>query len=144
MGNLNDKAAKVTRRHLERCGYIMPETAWKCPAGTRDVIAGDEDAIVFVDVTARREADKGSPTKRCGAGVRERREMVTLAWFVEYEEAVDTATRSDNIAMLAMGSSQAMIRRHLNALGVAIEQLQPRTTAGNPTGVDLRTLPATA
>lgn len=76
MSNLNDKATKAASRYLEHRGYTVLETAWKCPAGTCDVIAEDGDAIVFVDVSARRDTDKEFPTERCSAGVRERREMV--------------------------------------------------------------------
>lgn len=93
MSNLNDKATKAASRYLEHRGYTVLETAWKCPAGTCDVIAEDGGAIVFVDVSARRDGGKGFPTERCGAGVRERREMVALAWFAEHEEAVDVSIR---------------------------------------------------
>ena len=112
MSNLNDKATKAASRYLEHRGYTVLETAWKCPAGTCDVIAEDGDAIVFVDVSARCDTDKGFPTERCSAGIRERREMVALAWFAEHEDAVDMAVRFDNIAMLVMGDSRAMIRHH--------------------------------
>lgn len=133
MSNLNDKATKAASRYLEHRGYTVLETAWKCPAGTCDVIAEDGDAIVFVDVS-----------ERCNAGVRERREMVALAWFAEHEEAVDMAVRFDNIALLVMGDSRAMIRHHLNVLGGAIESLQSRASTSNPTGADLQTLPEAA
>lgn len=108
------------------------------------MIAEDGDAIVFVDVSARRDTDKGFPTERCSAGARERREMVALAWFAEHENAVDMAFRFDNIAMHVMGDSRAMIRRRLNALGGAIERLQPRAAASIPTRADLQTLPEAA
>ncbi|MFR0867707.1 MAG: YraN family protein [Adlercreutzia sp.] len=60
MSNLNDKQTKAASRYLEHRGYTVLETAWKCPARTCDVIAEDGDAIVFVDVSARRDTDKGS------------------------------------------------------------------------------------
>lgn len=47
MSNLNDKATKAASRYLEHRGYTVLETAWKCPAGTCDVIAEDGDAIVL-------------------------------------------------------------------------------------------------
>lgn len=144
MSNLNEKATQAASRYLEHRGYTVLETAWKCPAGTCDVIAEDGDAIVFVDVSARRDAGKGFPSERCGADVRKRREMIALAWFAEHEDAVDMAVRFDNIAMLVMGDSRAMIRHHLNALGGDIEQLQPRAATGFPTGADLQTLPEAA
>lgn len=144
MSNLKDKATKAASRYLEHRGYTVLETAWKCPAGTCDVIAEDGDAIVFVDVSARRDTGKSFPSERRNAGVRERREMVALAWFAEHEGAVDMAVRFDNIALLVMGDNRAMIRHHLNALGGAIEQLQPQAAAGIPTGADLQTLPEAA
>lgn len=70
--------------------------------------------------------------------------MVALAWFAEHEDAVDMAVRFDNIAMLVMGDSRAMIRHHLNALGESFEQFQPRSAANIPTGADLQTLPEAA
>ena len=54
------------------------------------------------------------------------------------------AVRFDNIAMLVIGDSRAMIRHHLNALGGAVEELQPRVAASIPTGADLQTLPEAA
>ena len=54
------------------------------------------------------------------------------------------AVRFDNIAMLVMGDSRAMIRHRLNALGESFEQLQPRSAANIPTGADLQTLPEAA
>lgn len=144
MSNLNDKATKAASRYLEHRGCTVLETAWQCPAGTCDVIAEDGDSIVFVDVSVRRDTDKGFPSERCSAGMRERREMIALAWFAEHEEAVDMAIRFDNIAMLVMGDSRAMIRHHLNALGGDIERLQPRAATGLPNGSDLQTLPEAA
>lgn len=144
MSNLNDKATRAAARYLEQRGCTVLETAWKCPAGTCDVVAEDGDAIVFVDVSARHDVDRGFPTERCSADVRERREMVALAWFAEHEDAVDRAVRFDNIAMLVMDDSRAMIRHHLNALGEGIEQVRPRPAADIPTGADLQTLPEAA
>ncbi len=43
MSNLNDKATKAASRYLEHRGYTVLETAWKCPAGTCDVIADADD-----------------------------------------------------------------------------------------------------
>ena len=115
MSNLNDKATEAASRYLSRRGYTVLETAWKCSAGTCDVIAEEGDTIVFVDVSARRGTDRGFPTERCCAGTREHREMIALAWFAEHEDAVDMPVRFDSIAMLVIGDSRAMIRHHINA-----------------------------
>lgn len=144
MSNLNDKATKAASRYLEHRGYTVLETAWKCPAGTCDVVAEDDDALVFVDVSVRRDAERGFPAEWSGEDVRDRRERIALAWLAEHEDAVDVPVRFDNIAMLVMGGSRAMIRHHVNALGASVEALQPQTAAGIPTGADLQTLPEAA
>lgn len=144
MSNLNDKATKAASRYLEHRGYTVLETAWKCPAGTCDVVAEDNDALVFVDVSVRRDAERGFPAEWSGEDVRDRRERIALAWLAEHEGAVDVPVRFDNIAMLVMGGSRAMIRHHVNALGASVEVSQPQTAAGIPTGADLQTLPEAA
>ena len=144
MSNLNDKATKSASRYLEHRGYTVLETAWKCPAGTCDVVAEDDDALVFVDVSVRRDAERGFPAEWSGEDVRDRRERIALAWLAEHEGAVDVPVRFDNIAMLVMDGSRAMIRHHVNALGASVEVSQPQTAAGISTGADLQTLPEAA
>lgn len=144
MSNLNDKATKAVSRYLEHRGYTVLETAWKCPVGTCDVVAEDDNALVFVDVSARRDATRGFPTEWSGEDVRDRRERIALAWLAEHEGAVDMPIRFDNIAMLVMDGSRAMIRHHVNALRASAEALRPQTAAGIPTGADLQTLPEAA
>ena len=65
MSNLKTKATKAASRFLERCGYDVLETGWKCAAGTTDIVAEDGDVLVFVDVSARDSIDRGFPTESC-------------------------------------------------------------------------------
>lgn len=55
------------------------------------------------------------------------------------------AIRFDNIAMLLMGSDRARwFAHHVNALGGAVEQMQPQAAAGISTGTDQQALPEAA
>ncbi len=144
MSNLNEKATKAAARYLDHRGYTVLETVWKCPAGTSDIVAEDEGVLVFVDVSVREESKRGFPTELNTESLRERREEIAFAWLTEHEDVVDVAIRFDNIAMLLMGSDRAMIRHHVNALGGAVEQMQPQAAAGIPTGTDQQALPEAA
>ena len=55
MSNLHEKAIAASERFLERRGYEVLSTSWEAPDGfgTIDVVAMDEDTIVFVTVEAK-------------------------------------------------------------------------------------------
>lgn len=65
MKNLNEKPITAAERFLDRRGYETLDTNWETPDGfgTVDIIAVDEDTIVFIDVEATRGTDV-SPTRR--------------------------------------------------------------------------------
>ena len=59
MKNLHERAVEAAIRFVERKGYEVLDRNWSCEgvAGRLDLVAMDEDAIVFIDVTAaNREA----------------------------------------------------------------------------------------
>ena len=50
---LQEKAVKAATRFIERKGFELLDTGWTSPGGTQiDLIASDEDTLVFIDVTA--------------------------------------------------------------------------------------------
>lgn len=57
---LQEKAVKVATRFIERKGYELLETGWTFPEGTQiDLVANDEEALVFIDVTATEYGEDG-------------------------------------------------------------------------------------
>lgn len=142
MSNLKTKATKAASRFLERCGYDVLETSWKCPAGTTDIVAEDGDMLVFVDVSARDSIHCGFPTESRSQETRARREMVALAYLSEHPDVTERPIRFDNVALLVVGPDRAMVRHHINTLGEAVAQPQPETAT--PTGTDLQALPEAA
>ena len=61
MKDLKERAIKATKLFLERRGYEVVETGWKCPAGAIDVMAMEDDILVLVEVSARTAAEGGFP-----------------------------------------------------------------------------------
>lgn len=57
---LQEKAVKAATRFIERKGFELLETGWTSPEGTViDLIADDEAALVFIDVTATEYGEGG-------------------------------------------------------------------------------------
>lgn len=57
---LQEKAVKAATRFIERKGFELLETGWTSPEGSQvDLIASDEDALVFIDVTATEYGEGG-------------------------------------------------------------------------------------
>ena len=52
MKNLHERAVEAAIRFVERKGYEVLDRNWSCEsvAGRLDLVAMDEDAIVFIDV----------------------------------------------------------------------------------------------
>lgn len=67
MFELKQKAIKAAATFLDRRGYEVIDTEWESEDGSYiDVVACDEDAIVFCDVQARKGAEKGMPEEGLG------------------------------------------------------------------------------
>ena len=57
---LQEKAVQAATRFIERKGFELLETGWTSPEGTTiDLIASDEDSLVFIDVTATEYGEGG-------------------------------------------------------------------------------------
>lgn len=119
MFELKQKVIKVAATFLDRRGYEVVDTEWEPEdGGYIDVVARDEDAIVFCDVQARRGVEKGMPEE--SLGVCERMEINAAKWLGEHgddPDNVDVTTRFDSIAMLVIGEDRALLRHHINCLG---------------------------
>lgn len=115
MSNLNEKAKTAASRFLWHRGYDILEEGWECPAGTADIIAEECGTLVFADVKARRDIDRGFPAERLDAAERTRREMIALAYLAEHDLG-EMAVRFDNIAMVIAGENRAMVRHHIGCL----------------------------
>ena len=115
---LGARGEEAAVRFLKRHDYEIIERNWTCPAGEADIIAMDEDAIVFVEVKTRRSTDMGLPSEAVDAKKRERYERIA-AMFLAHYDVVDVQVRFDIISIVVVSPDRAMIRHHINAFGVA-------------------------
>lgn len=70
---LQEKTVKATTRFIVRKGYELFGTGWTSPEGTQiDLVASDEDTLVFIDVTATEYGEggiEGGKVKRGDLGI---------------------------------------------------------------------------
>lgn len=98
---------------IEEC-YEIVERNWTCAAGEADIIARDEETVVFVEVKTRSSCERGLPSEAVDAEKRERYERIA-ALFLQGYDVVDVPVRFDIISLVVIGPDRAMIRHHINA-----------------------------
>lgn len=104
-------------RFLYRRGYEILERNWECFAGEADIIAKDDDTVVFVEVKTRNGCDHGFPSEAVTASKRHRYEKIALAYLSECEEE-DVPVRFDVVSIVVISSHKAMVRHQINAFSV--------------------------
>ena len=116
MSELKNRAIQAANAFITRRGYEVLDEEW----GTTqedlrvDLIAKDENAIVFIDVKARANGDS-LPEESID---RKRLEQVAAQWLAAHPDAgSDITVRFDAISMLVIGEDRALLRHHINVLG---------------------------
>lgn len=86
--------------HLISLGYRIVGRNWRCPRGELDLIAEDEEAIVFVEVRSRRDTGTfGSPEESVDA--RKQKKVRDIAQYYLYlGRALERRVRFDVITVL--------------------------------------------
>ena len=112
---LDIRAKQAAARYLEFKGYEIVDRDWPCEAGVIDIVAYDVDGtLAFINVRTSREGfhDPGNEAAR-----RRLFESVALAYLGEHD-VEDTQVRYDDICLVPVGNDRAMLKHHVNALGV--------------------------
>ena len=113
----NNYAVEAAKTYLERHDYEILETSWECKAGTVDIIAIDNDDLVFIEVKARFGVEDGFPHEGITSRKRARYEKIALA-FLASNDFNDMPVRFDILSIQGIDDQRAMIRHHVNAFGV--------------------------
>lgn len=118
MSKLRDRALQAAERFVEHRGYDIIGTRYETESGEQiDIVAEDGDALVFIDVKARRDASNGFPKERMTNASREKRELAAIQWFKsEGMDFRDRPIRFDNISLVTLGTDRALIRHTVNAM----------------------------
>ena len=60
-GQLGARGERIAREYLESKGYLILDTNFRCPWGEIDIVAQDEESLVFVEVRTRKSLEYGAP-----------------------------------------------------------------------------------
>ncbi len=99
---------------LQRKGYTILERNWTCPAGEADIVALDDDCIVFVEVKTRAGVEQGLPEEAVTKRKRARYERIAGFFLSDYD-GPGGRVRFDVIGVLALPGGRALVRHVSNA-----------------------------
>lgn len=97
------KGEAIAAEYLKKKGYRIIEINYRCPIGEIDIVAQDQNEMVFVEVKARRSCALGYPEQ--AVNLRKQRKMSQLAlWYLREKKLTDTRARFDVVAVLMLPS----------------------------------------
>lgn len=111
---LGERGERAAVRFLERRGYEILERNWTCSAGEADIIATDEDTLIFIEVKTRSNLEHGLPEEAVDEAKRRRYERIA-AYFLKDYDGADVAVRFDVVSILAVSEERAFLKHHINA-----------------------------
>jgi putative endonuclease len=98
------RGEQVAARHLQRCGYIILARNYRAAGAEIDLIALDENTLVFVEVKFRNGPGFGTPLEAVDFKKRERIRRAARA-FAEWRGVSDFPARFDVVALSGAGRS---------------------------------------
>ena len=106
----------VAARYLVSRGYDILARNWTCPSGEADIIARDDDILVFTEVKTRSSTEKGQPSDAVDRRKRGKYLKIAEAFMQKYE-AHDVQVRFDVMSLVVTNDAHATIRHYINAFG---------------------------
>lgn len=85
--------------YLAERGYGIIARSVRLPMGELDLIAHDGDALVFVEVKARRSVGRGQPAEAVGPAKQRKLAQLAAAWLGRNPRWREAAIRFDVIAL---------------------------------------------
>ncbi len=113
LGALGERIAK---EHIEKLGYRIIETNFRCHEGEIDIIAQEGEQLVFVEVRTRRGLDFGTPEESITVSKKQKLIEVAYAYLQSHEES-PSSWRIDVVAVeLGTGGTVSRVELIQNAV----------------------------
>jgi len=96
---LGDIGEKVAIEYLKKQGYRIIETNFKCKQGEIDIIAADNDTIVFVEVKTRSSDVYGQPSEAVNYYKQRKIVQVALVYLAQ-RKLFDWMSRFDIVEVI--------------------------------------------
>lgn len=98
----------LAAHHLEQSGLVIVERNWRCPAGELDIIAREDQTLVFCEVKTRSSVDFGTPAEAVGPVKARRLRRLGLLWLNEHPGARGEL-RFDVVSVLRRRGQPALV-----------------------------------
>jgi putative endonuclease len=96
--SLGKKGEEVAAAHLRKLHYKILERNYRCGAGEIDIIAKDQNTLVFVEVKTRSNKDFGAPAEAVNARKQRQLSKVALT-YLNQKKLIDVPARFDVVAV---------------------------------------------
>jgi putative endonuclease len=103
--NLGKQGENLALHIIRRLGYKLIEKNYRCPLGEIDLIAKDEDCLVFIEIKTRRNQPVGSAKEAVDERKIRQISKVALA-YMQANNCCDTKSRFDVIAISITGDKE--------------------------------------
>lgn len=111
---LGKRGKDAAAMYLTRRGYEVLERDWECYAGSVDIIACDDDAVVFVEVRTAMSIAEGFPSENIDKEKRAAYEKTAAVYFAGCD-LTELVVRFDIMGIIALDGERVMVRHHINA-----------------------------
>ena len=110
---------KLAGDFLQKRGYHIRQTNYRCPEGEMDIIAEHEGTLVFVEVRTRQSLEFGSPEESITPAKMEKLRAIT-AYYLQTHDNLPSYWRIDVVAVeLGRDNKASRIDIIENAVGEA-------------------------
>jgi putative endonuclease len=107
---------KLGARFLRRRGYRIVARNYACPAGELDLIALDQDTVVFVEVKTRRDTEVARPEE--AVNFHKRRQITAAAKYYLLQTGVQgRPLRFDVLAVVLREGCRPELEHFIDAFG---------------------------
>lgn len=115
VGELGEKLA---RKFLQKRGYHIRETNFRCREGEIDIVAQQEDYLVFVEVRTKSNLDFGTPEESITKNKKEKLVSLALSYISDHQD-LPSLWRID---VVAVEVDQKGRTKHIELVENAIDQ----------------------
>lgn len=95
---------KIALSFLEKNGYQILDTNYRCRAGEIDIVARENGDLVLVEVKARKSLALGYPEQAVGK-IKQKKLSQLALWYMEANHLADIKVRFDVVAVTIAGPS---------------------------------------
>lgn len=105
---LSELGITTAIKFLENRGYAILERSWTCPVGTIDIIAKQDEELVFATVKIRSRYFDGLPEEAISRQSIKKLEGIACTYLKNFDQ--ECQVRFDEIAVLVVNDSHAMVK----------------------------------